>query len=73
MKRSLPKTFSAHACSCKRFGMELRGGAHFQPFIFFGLGDPVNYHLHVLGSKVWKQLIYSGLSNDDLVYLVEQK
>ncbi|MFS8008942.1 hypothetical protein Hanom_Chr14g01278791 [Helianthus anomalus] len=40
---------------------------------FFGLGDPVNYHVHVLGSKVWKQLIYSDLSNDDLVYLFEQK
>ncbi|KAF5784382.1 hypothetical protein HanXRQr2_Chr11g0518921 [Helianthus annuus] len=72
MKRSLPKAFSARARSRKRFGMELRGGADFQPF-FFGLGDLVNYHVHVLGSKVWKQLIYSGLSNDDLVYLVEQK
>ncbi|MFS7969469.1 hypothetical protein Hanom_Chr09g00809521 [Helianthus anomalus] len=73
MKRSLPNTFSARARSRKRFGMELRGGADFQPFIFFGLGDLVNYHVHVLGSKVWRQLIYSGLSNNDLVYFVEQK
>uniref|UniRef100_A0A251UX75 Putative reverse transcriptase zinc-binding domain-containing protein n=1 Tax=Helianthus annuus TaxID=4232 RepID=A0A251UX75_HELAN len=38
---------------------------------FFFLAWVINYHVHVLGSKVWKQLIYSGLSNNDLVYLVE--